>query len=53
MDRCPVEDDYGHFLTVSQGTFWGPNSDDGLALGGIPAVPSHRDDTHLLITSPE
>ncbi|PBK64619.1 hypothetical protein ARMSODRAFT_978876 [Armillaria solidipes] len=28
------EDNYGHFLTVFHGTFWVPNSDDGLALGG-------------------
>ncbi|PBK58644.1 hypothetical protein ARMSODRAFT_967544 [Armillaria solidipes] len=34
MDRCrtlwQLEEHYGHFLTVSHGTFWAPNT-NGLA----------------------
>ncbi len=47
MDRClalwQLEDNYDRFFTVSHGTFWGPNSDDGLALGGTSAVLRRHD----------
>ncbi len=42
-DGCPapwkLEDDDGRVLAVAHGTFWAPNCDDGLELGGKPAVP--------------
>lgn len=44
---------YDDSREFSDSFFWAHDSDVGLALGGIPAVPSRRDDTHLLITGPE
>ncbi len=46
-DECPTsrkpEDDHGRVLAVANASFWAPDCDDGLELGGKPAVPRHHD----------